>query len=583
SGGELNLANALADNDQTGIDAGRIAVETESLWYTDDDQINSILENQHSRALREMRRDEWPIIQQELNERARREGWDSYRIRIETRNATRALEERARPQALEYMNQLEETYDEARGNQGNLRIDLLFTTSGTDRSMAYHLLDSGSLTPVEQLEYAMDGLGTDEERINQALEGKTQEEIAEIKEQWTARNGGTLEDALHGDLSGRDEFDTDMLLRGIPRNRQEELENMQDRVAWEESNDSWISGGGDELDVLRQDLEYIEEQHRILNDSNASEEEKAIARLVFGTGTAGIESGIDVYREQSDAVASAASTAISIGAGLLAAAVLPAAAPLIAAALNSSVGLALSSALGSSLGVALGSSVVATTASIITKRIMLGNAYGNEALFLDAGVGVVDLISAGAFSNLGANILKRTAIAELASSPNLLNRVLAHVIVEGGSGAISAAPSSLAGGVFNDDIWENENAFTNIVTGTLIGMGTSLGVGVGKGIGLGFGNPSTRVGDVSPNNLDTDIPDVPVNVNVPEPDVPVNVNVPEPDIPANVNVPEPDIPANVNVPGNGDELDFNNLFDSDIPTDVLADKVLELLGSQYGD
>ncbi|MGB5735412.1 MAG: annexin, partial [Thiohalocapsa sp.] len=56
SGPDLDLANALADNDLVAADAARLERERRG-FYTDDDVVNGVLENQYGRALEGLRRD----------------------------------------------------------------------------------------------------------------------------------------------------------------------------------------------------------------------------------------------------------------------------------------------------------------------------------------------------------------------------------------------------------------------------------------------------------------------------------------------------------------------------------------------
>lgn len=71
SGSELDLANALGDNDLIRADAARIAVEADGVFSTSDNVVNGVLRNQYERSLEEIRRDEWPAMQEDLDRRAK--------------------------------------------------------------------------------------------------------------------------------------------------------------------------------------------------------------------------------------------------------------------------------------------------------------------------------------------------------------------------------------------------------------------------------------------------------------------------------------------------------------------------------
>lgn len=59
SGAELDLANALQDNDLIRADAARIEIERTG-FYASDDRINAVLRSQYERALEARRLDEGP-------------------------------------------------------------------------------------------------------------------------------------------------------------------------------------------------------------------------------------------------------------------------------------------------------------------------------------------------------------------------------------------------------------------------------------------------------------------------------------------------------------------------------------------
>lgn len=538
-GAELDVANAVADNDQTSADAAHLAVEFNSIFYADDDNINGILEGQYQRALTELRNDEWPMIQMELNRRAQAENWTPYQVAEERRKMEAQLEQQARAQATTYMSDLETNYDDRYqdvhfSNSGTvsrgLHSDLELFTQGSGEDQAMALLSQGGyLDPVQQIEFATRGAGTAEEALRAVFQGKTQEEIAEIRANWDALHPNeSIEERIASELGGRDEFDTSMDMRGLAQNIDEDMTNMRDRTDWELDNATGgrmlghaIGGplageaiydnflGGNQEDILRERMAFMESQYAIINDvGNATPEEIALAEQLFQQGRQSIDVSIEGYREQADAVANGAAMAAAIAAGI-AVSVLTggAGAPGVAAALSAVSGMTVS-ATAAGAGMA---ALAAVASQVVTKSILLGEAYSNEDLLLDVGVGTVDVIAAMATVGIGNAALRGINIDALLSSKNVSTRLFANFAVEGAEGVISAVPSAITGNVFNDQVWSSANPLMGILQGTVAEIGMSGVMSGGMGSFGGFSDPNIGKhvdADATVNTVNPDAPHI---------------------------------------------------------------------------
>lgn len=97
--------------------------------------------------------------------------------------------------------QLKRSYNDHYGR--NLEKDLKSELSGTDLSRAQALMKGDrAAADADALNQAIAGAGTDEAAIMKTLDGKSKGELAKIEQQYKARHGERLRDALEGDLSG---------------------------------------------------------------------------------------------------------------------------------------------------------------------------------------------------------------------------------------------------------------------------------------------------------------------------------------------------------------------------------------------
>ena len=492
SGPELDLANALADNDLVAADAARLETERRGIIYTDDDAVNAVLETQYQRELDRLQRDpDWRARRDALRRRATEENWDPYQVAAAERNLDRELAAAARAGGARNMQALEGRYNaryDSTGLRGGLDGLIRANMSGTDREKAQKLREQGGwLTPAQRVDFASRGLGTDEADFTRATEGLTAREIEDMNRELAAMGRPTVQEIAAEELDGREGFDMRLRLRGVPENAQQEMALAEARVNWELVN-SPITGH--ERDVMTTRLARMQAEYRLLTDPATPAAERARATAQFrGRGT-GMQSAVELYRARVDAVTDAVTTAVALVTAI-----------------------AVTVATGGLAGAILGA-LAAAAMSMLYKSALKGAAYGGEEMALDAVIGIVDAAAAAATFGVGNALLRvasagKPAVGRLASSRlaaalsrmaqtgRRASRILAHGVAEGIEGAAGALPSALAGNLLNDANWEHGNPALNILSGTMVqtGFGGLVSGGIG-GLG-GIGRPHLPVPDVT--------------------------------------------------------------------------------------
>ncbi len=496
SGPDLDLAVALADNDLVAADAARLERERRG-FYADDDAINGVLENQYGRALEGLRRDpEWRERRNELQRQAQDEGWDPYQLADAERVLDREMEEAARQGGAANMAALEERYDSnySRWGSGGLQVMIAFNMSGTDQERARSLREQGGyLSPAQRIDFATRGIGTDEAEFERAISGRTAAEIEQIDAELADMDPprDTTRQLAASELSGRDEFDMNMRLQGVPQNAEQEMAQSRQRTEWELRN-SPVQGH--QRNVLQNRLNRMQRQYDLINDPDADPFERQRALDQFRARGTGIQSGVEGYRAQVDAVTDAVATAAALTAAIT-----------------------VTVLTGGVAGAVLGA-LAAAAATISVKTALKGAAYGVEDMAVDAVVGIVDAGVAYATFGMGNALLRlassqggrmarlgstalATRLARMAGSSSRMQRMMAHGIAEMIEGAAGALPSALAGNMLNDKNWEQGNPFTNILGGTLVetGMGGLMGGAMGSFGGFRAPRvdpPTPRTGDI---------------------------------------------------------------------------------------
>ncbi len=485
SGPDLDLANALADNDLIAADAARLEREKQGILYADDAVINGVLENQYARALDGLKRDpKWRGERDALQEKARKEGWDPYRLANAERDLDRRMEEAAREGGAANMAKLESAYDTkySRWGKGGLDAMIVFNMSGTDREKAQALRQQGGyLSRAQRVDFATRGPGTDEEDFKRATEGMTKAEIADLNRDLAKLGRPSVDKIAADELDGREGFDMKVTLRGVPENIDEDMAQARMRTSWELAN-SPITGH--ERDVMENRLAKMRRQYDLIRDPNAPRADRDRALAQFRARGVGVQLAVEQYRAQVDAVTDAVATAAAL-----------------------TVAIVVTVATGGIAGAVLGALYAAMT-TIAVKTALKGAAYGTDEMAVDAVVGIVDAAAAAATAGVGNALLRvamaqggkrarglastklAMALAKMAQSTSRTQRMLAHGIAEGVEGAAGALPSALAGNMLNDKNWQG-NPLANIVGGTLMetGFGFALGGGLGSLGGIKMPKP----------------------------------------------------------------------------------------------
>jgi annexin-like protein len=516
---ERDLAKALADNDLARADAARIRIEERGLWASDE-KINKVLNSQYTRALEDVRRDVGPelrrrmvtdVLKREM-EAAEKAGtpWNAAdqweRQQALERAYERELESRARVQAEGNMGALDAVY-QGEYNR-NLGTVIERNMSGNDLQEARdRVAQGGYLTPAQQVYYAVDGPGTKEEELKAALRGRTEAEIQDMREEYERTHPGrSFDKDILGDVSGRDYFDMQIALKGEPEKLQAMLDREREKVQYEADTGLLGSMGaaGAEKAWLRSRMEALERDAARMHDRSLPAAERA--RLVdqFNYQVEVVDDAIEEHRRALDSFAETAAMVAAIVAGAL-----------VTALTLGSAGLVVAGILGA---------LAATAASMSTKALILGRAYGVEAIGVDLAVGAVDVLFAGLTAGMGGRLLGlvgRQGVQSLKQAGPIMSRLLkfpplgrlagreagalarmvrpspvlqratqagrskvgafmAREAAEVAESVAGSLPSAALGNTINDANWEHGNPLANILLGTVqqVGQGAAVGRGV---------------------------------------------------------------------------------------------------------
>jgi hypothetical protein len=505
-GADLALMNAVADNNHLAVDAARIQVEKESLIYADDKVVNGVLQKQYERALEELKRDEGPALQAELAKQRAADAlaghpWDVYKEKQEQHKIEVKLEERAKTLGKTYMNQLESTYNTNFG--GNLRAVVDDITSGVDNKESRVLLAQGGyLTPAQQVHFSTEGLGTREEAFARALEGRTPEEMVEIRKEWAKMHPGeSLEDRIDSETSGKLNFELKEKLSGEPMTREADMAHMARLVQHEDDTGSLLIAG-DERERMDFRYQQMKLKYNETNDPNLTDEQRAQKVAEFqreaGYTNVSVEEHKESMESVTDGIVTAVTTAIAV--------------TLAALAIFFSGGTAAPFVAALATWWGAGTAALATAAiGIGIRKAMLGSDYGVEQMEVDAAIGGVDAIAAAATAGLSkvamSSAAERLAEREIAqtaaaegkslskaaqqailrkyeSDPSIAKglletmsrsssrgtRIFTHAASGAFFGMLGAAPSGAARSILDSKTWENGGAWGKILEGTTGGM-----------------------------------------------------------------------------------------------------------------
>lgn len=532
-GAELGLANALADGDITKIDAAKLGVEKQS-FITSDETVNKILQSQATRARKDVERD----VMLDLEYRAevdslRGRDWKAADWARERGAAKTKIEEESAKRAMLYMGNLETTFDKDwGGGKGGLVVMIAFNMSGDDKQKAFDLRKQGGiLKPEQEIYYAVNGVGTDLDKLKEVLKGKSPDEVKKIRDAWNAKykdSEGDFDSRVLEEVGGRDYQDMKWALAGEPQDMDGKLARAKERMDYE--NEGYGVWGDfaeekadvkDQYDSLEAEKLRLERLKHLKDDKKEGETDEAYAarleKYAYWEDSFKLQEGYfdRAIEDHRTAVDSFADTAATI-AGIVAVVVVM----VVVAIFTAGTGAAAIGAALASAKVAAAGAIAAAAATIATKQLIKGSAYSHEELAVDAITGAVDAVASAMTAGVGGGLLKAARVggpasklagfaaksklagglAKMAASERMAARIFAGAMAEGIEGVVSSLPSALAGNVLDEKNWVHGNPLANIIQGTVVqtGIGAVVSGGLGGlgGIGKNVDLPAKQTGDI---------------------------------------------------------------------------------------
>ena len=447
-GAEVDVATALLEGDKTKARAAKMKAGSEQLGWADKDLMFQALEECESREERD-------ALIAEYNRR----------------------------------------YGAAAGGVDyDAMLDEQFKYNDLDREKAKQLTEDGKMDDAFALFYAQHaglwgtsgtGLGTDEAAIARILEGKSKEEIAELKKKYAALARGygretDLDKSLDDEMSGRVGKQVEMLMRGEPTTaaeaaaRQKEMADFEreDTSGWaidavalfllgpinaplwliarvagldtdemaKGAVDSW-NDSAEQLEASQERLKQkLAELDRTMKkkpgESDADFEKRKLE--AFKVELAKEEGYLENYQANKDATADAASTATSL---------------VVTGALSIATGGA----------AAWACALIGGLAGIGVKAAILGGAYELEDFGMDLVEVAAEAIAAGVAK--GADLDRA---AEGLKALGVSNRIVTVILKEALEEAIENGTSELILALFDEDNYKSLEAF-------IFGVGRAVG------------------------------------------------------------------------------------------------------------
>lgn len=356
------------------------------------------------------------------------------------------------------------------------------TLKDDDLLKAQQLAETGKVSDELSLKMAMStglfGMFTDDKKVNSILEGKTKQEIEELKKNYAAlTNGGDLEKELTSRTGGDAGFEVQMNLRGAPSTPEEMVQRANERYEHQRGNgmrnffvDTFGGEAGKDLDRQNRRLNQAYDKAK---SGDGQIEQNEMAEINQLADWNKIDN--DGVQERTNQIANTAGTVAGVTAGVaLTIATAGTASPLVAAALSAGVPAAAIPMLTAAV-VAGGSGA----ASMITKAVVKGGGYGGDELksdLVDTGFGIAGGVATAGIGQLmqGAkmDVWMRTilkidptkAATELSALEKLKLSVLSKGL-EGGMGGV-------ASGATNRANWEGgaEKLIEGMAVGGLTGF-----------------------------------------------------------------------------------------------------------------
>ncbi|RKH35814.1 hypothetical protein D7Y13_06780 [Corallococcus praedator] len=541
-GDELKLIEGLRDDKGLQVDAARIHIEHTSFFYADDTIIRTAMSAEGRRQIADERRDGYLDIQERidiergldeakvkpasegpLTDADRKKGliseleflekWSPEKLQArlakERKNVDLAARAHAQEHAQANMKALAAEYDASYVTAGSGQMTfeqaVRFDTSGADRDAVDALLAKGYLTDAEVVQFAVQGVGTDEDALKEVLAGKSREEINAIAEQWAKNNPPDAGDTrtpferfrarIESELSGREAFDIlDVVDYGEAVTPREKLARAKRREGFELDSSNIFSRSA--LKILRDQTATLDAEVAALElhesrrpkpgdkDYNADtlrkwqdDWEKKAVRIDHQAELS--DEAVTMHREHVDTVtdfvvtiATAAVMAIAVVIGVLLSIFAPPA------------GVGFWAAFGSFMAsstVLVGTALATVAVTMLAKAALKGSAYGWEEAATDAGVGAVDVLTSVATAGMGSRLLKMGFLARMAGEGGVMARMTAHGLAQGAEGLVQSVPSAFLGNVLNDENYKGGNALLNVLAGTA--MQAAPGALISGGLG----------------------------------------------------------------------------------------------------
>ncbi len=509
SGPELDLANALQDNDLIKADAARIEIERTG-FYASDDRINEVLRSQYERALEARRLDEGPArnmrVRRLVDDLRHKPGVSDNEISRQRmaleRQMEKEIQDGAQQDSRMSMDSLKQVYQDKYFWPLDYVVEV--NMSGEDRNKARNMLEQGGrLDPLQEIEYATRTSGTDEETVRRVVGSMTKAELDRLAAQWEKRHPGKkFRDMLVDELDGRDLSDVlDMYDFGKPTTSLEAIAQEERRVDREANQLTGVLGGaaaGHEAAWMRSELGRLQELKAGLlrtdwPDTDEARDERARLGDELDFRVERVQAAVEDHRRRIDSVTDMASQIVGIVVGIVAAAIIT----------------AVTAGTAGPVMVLVLASLYATVATMATKLLIKGGAYGTQDFAMDAALGVVDAAMSAATAGMGTKILGpikgivratklpalagrigRAGVAQrLARMEGMglaaragraivptregIERAVARFAAEGIEDATSSLPSTMMQTLADDNVWKGD-PLANFLSGTGLSLAQSV-------------------------------------------------------------------------------------------------------------
>jgi hypothetical protein len=521
-GADLRLITGLRENDLAKVSAAKISIEHNSYFYADDKKINKALNEQYTSALEDSSRNRNLVVDEAIEadrDVARASGdwegfykkWTPEEKRRKHKEADAKAEEDAKDKGEKNFDRMEKEYTQYTGKVssgflspnvgGGLRADVLGDTQLTQNKKAQTLLDQkGRLTDIQQMRYAIQGAGTDEDDANASIKGKNKEEMEDFKLRWlndpeNKKAGITepLDTFVLDDYSGREYADmkANLDFGESPDDPKEQLAKAEQLQKYEHKGSiahSVFGFGEEDLKAIDSEVVGLQEKVGKLDDlkQNHANDKDFWTRYSQMKGdidsqSSVVQAAIDSHRKSVDALADTVTQVIGI---VVTAAIIIGSIILDVVTVGGAA--AATPAEGAAIGAiwtALGISLIGTGLSMTAKYVIKGSAaYGWEEVGQDVAIGLVDAIVNAATAGTAGRLLKGgSKILMNLAEKSALGKVVANFLAHAAEGAIQATPGALLGGALNKANYKEGNAILNILEGAAVQVAGSAVMAGGVG------------------------------------------------------------------------------------------------------